>query len=183
MRNFKILKYAGSVSFLTLALAAQPVHLAQATTEAGFYEALERFHGHTCAGSLIGARLGLAAKAALKAAGGEGKLQAKYFDHSCPVDGVQFAAGTTYGNRALEVHERKEQRLLLTAEKNGKTVESALTKGAQENGIKYRELSTKLRRFASDSPQRKQLQKEVDSILHWFKTAPEEDVVLKRIVK
>src|SRR5512136_1545214 len=54
---------------------------------------LERFHGHTCPGSLMGLRLGMAAKEALK---GSGKLRAKCFALSCPVDGIQVGAGTTY---------------------------------------------------------------------------------------
>lgn len=47
-----------------------------------------QLHGHVCAGSIFGARLGLAAKESLSAAGGEGKLTAAYFSHSCPVDGI-----------------------------------------------------------------------------------------------
>ena len=54
------------------------------------YTFLERFHGHTCAGSLMGLRLGLAAKEALKA---KGKLKAKCFLLACPVHGIQVGAG------------------------------------------------------------------------------------------
>lgn len=94
---------------LSLLAAATVLYLprgwASGTADAGFYEFLHRFHGHTCAGSLMGARLGFAAKAALAAAGGEGKFKAKVYLLACPVDGVQAAAGTTYGNRALEVED------------------------------------------------------------------------------
>jgi formylmethanofuran dehydrogenase subunit E len=67
------------------------------------YALLETFHGHVCGGSLFGARLGGAAREALRATGGKGKLKAHYFDRSCPVDGIQVFAGTTTGNGAFAV--------------------------------------------------------------------------------
>jgi formylmethanofuran dehydrogenase subunit E len=70
-----------------------------APPDAEVYTFLERFHGHTCAGSLMGLRLGVAAKEALKE---NGKLKAKCFVLARPVDGIQVGAGTTYGNKALE---------------------------------------------------------------------------------
>ncbi|MHB0996705.1 MAG: formylmethanofuran dehydrogenase subunit E family protein [Elusimicrobiales bacterium] len=149
----------------------------------GFYEYLERFHGHTCPGSLMGARLGFAAKAALKAAGGEGKVKAKFFSLSCPVDGIQAAAGTTYGNRDLEIEDKDEMRLLLTAEKNGLQVEARLTSLAVEKGKKPKELKKKARELPAGSPERQRLEKEAEEILTWFRTAPEKDVVLVRVVK
>ncbi|HZV80701.1 MAG TPA: formylmethanofuran dehydrogenase subunit E family protein, partial [Geobacteraceae bacterium] len=71
---------------------------------------LGQFHGHVCAGSLFGARMGLAAKEALRKAGGEGRLKARYYDLSCPLDGIQVGAGTTYGNASLVVEDRDEHR-------------------------------------------------------------------------
>ena len=55
------------------------------SADPALYELLQKFHGHTCAGSLFGARLGLAAKQALKDAGGTGNFTARYYDLSCPV--------------------------------------------------------------------------------------------------
>ncbi len=148
-----------------------------------FFDFLERFHGHTCAGSLMGARLGLAAKSALKTVGGEGKLKARYFDHSCPVDGIQVAAGTTLGNKALEVVDKNEHRLLLTAEKNGRQVEARLTKVAEEKAKPTRDLSKKARALPAGSPERQRLEKEVEGVYAWFRTAPEAEVVTVRVVK
>src|SRR5512145_2359452 len=90
---------------------------------------LEKFHGHTCPGSLMGLRLGLAAKEALKA---EGKIEAKTFLLACPVDGIQVGAGTTYGNRSLTVDDKKEMYLILTDTKSGREVEARLTREAVE---------------------------------------------------
>lgn len=176
----------GLSSVLFMALAAGVVSAspqASAPPDPDLYDFLLRFHGHTCAGSLMGARLGLAAKAALKAAGGEGKLKARYYDHSCPVDGIQVTAGTTLGNKAMEVVDKNEHRLLLTAEKNGRQVEARLTKLAEEKAKPTRDLSKKARALPAGSPERQRLEKEVEGIYAWFRTAPEAEVVTVRVVK
>lgn len=160
-----------------------PSASAAGAMDPGLSEQLEKFHGHTCAGSLMGARLGLAAKAALKAAGGEGKVKAKYFDHSCPVDGIQVAVGTTYGNHAIDVEDKNEHRLLLTAEKGGQQVEARLTKQAEEKGKQARELTKQARELPVGSPERKRLEKDVEEIFAWFRTAPDGDVVVVKRVK
>lgn len=146
-------------------------------------DTLEKFHGHTCAGSLMGARLGLAAKAALQAVGGNGKLKARYFSQSCPVDGIQVAAGTTYGNRAIEVTDENEHRLLLTAEKNARQVEARLTRGAEEKAKRYREVRSKASGFAVGSPERQRLEKSMEELVYWFKAAPDAEVVQVRVVR
>ena len=76
---------------------------------------LESFHGHTCAGSLMGLRRGLSAKKALK---GHGKLKAKTFILACPVDGIQVATGATFGNKTITLEDRNKLYLILTDVKN-----------------------------------------------------------------
>jgi formylmethanofuran dehydrogenase subunit E len=99
--------------------------------------------------SLMGLRLGRAAKVALK---GSGKLKAKCFILSCPVDGIQVGAGTTYGNKALEVEDRNELYLVLTDVGSGRQVEARLTKKAEEMGKNYRDLSDKGQTSTPGSP-------------------------------
>ena len=142
------------------------------------YSQLEVFHGHVCAGSLFGARLGVAAKEALKAAGGTGKFTARYYDLSCPLDGIQMGAGTTYGNKALTVQDRDEHRLVLTAEGNKRAVQARLTKKAEEMGLKSRDLGKKAKALPVGSPERAQLEREIDDVYTWLKTAQAEDVVI-----
>lgn len=151
-----------------------------APPDAETYALLERFHGHTCAGSLMGLRLGLAAKEALK---GEGKLKAKCFVLSCPVDGIQVGAGTTYGNKALEVEDRNELYLVLTDVKSGRQVEARLTKEAMEMGKNFRDLSNKSRSQTSGSPEQLRFDKEAKAVLDWFRTAPDSEVVAVRTLK
>ena len=144
---------------------------------AEIYDFLERFYGHTCPGSLLGLRLGMAAKEALK---GSGRLKAKCFIIACPVDGIQVGAGTTYGNKALEVEDRNELRLILTDVESGRQAEARLTKKAEEMSKDYRDLSSKARSFAPGSPERLRLERERGAILDWFRTAPDIEMVMIR---
>ena len=146
------------------------------------YEFLDQFHGHTCAGSLMGARLGLAAKAELERAGIEGKLKAQMFNHSCAVDGVQVAAGTTYGNNAITVKDEDEMRLVLTDEKSGRQVEAVLTDTAKEKGAASRELRKKIRELSAGSAERQKLEQDVEAIFTGFKTAETNDIVFVKML-
>ena len=138
------------------------------------YGFLEQLHGHTCAGSLIGARLAMAAREAM---GSAGKFRATYYDLSCPVDGIQVFAGTTLGNKALTVEDRDEHLLVLTDKKSGRKVEARLTHKAEEMGKSYRNLSRKIRSLPDKSAQRIEIVQEIEALLDWFRTAPQEEVV------
>lgn len=166
-------------SVLLLAGTGSSARAAEATGEPSpdLYAALARFHGHTCAGSLMGARLGLAARAALERAGAGGKLKAQYFSHSCPVDGIQVAAGTTYGNGAIAVQDRDEHRLVLSDEAGGRKVEARVTARAMEKARTSRALAKKARALPAGSPERARLEQEVEAIFAWLRTAPEAEVV------
>lgn len=141
------------------------------------YALLEKFHGHVCGGSLFGARLGGAAREALRASGGKGKLKAHYFDLSCPVDGIQVFAGTTTGNGALAVTDRDEHRLILTAEENNRQVEAVLTAKASALALRSKELGKKARKLPEGSDERLVLEREIEEIYDWLRTAPTEEVV------
>ena len=129
--NIKIVPCVAFAGVMALVVMGNNSYAGDSMPTAVQYSQLETFHGHVCAGSIFGARLGLAAREALKEAGGTGKFTARYYDLSCPVDGIQVAAGTTYGNKALTVQDRDEHRLLLTAAGNKRVVEARLTKNAE----------------------------------------------------
>ncbi len=147
------------------------------TVPPALFTQLEQFHGHICAGSLFGARMGVAAREALRDAGGEGRLKARYYDLSCPLDGIQAGAGTTYGNADLMVEDRDEHRLVLTADGNKRQVEARLTRKAEELGLRSRELGKKARSLPQDSAERKRLEREIEGIFTWLRTAPTSEVV------
>lgn len=151
-----------------------------APPDAEMCDFLERFHGHTCPGSLMGLRLGLTAKETLKA---EGRIEAMTFLLACPVDGIQVATGATYGNRAIIVEDRKEMSLILTDTKTGKQVEAHLTEEAMKKGKGFRELSGKSRALKVGSPEQLAIKKEIDDILNWYRTAPDEKVVTIKVLK
>jgi len=174
----RILPCVAFAGVMSLTISCSSAQAAIGTKpEPALFSQLEAFHGHVCAGSIFGARIGLAAKEALKKAGGTGKFVAKYYDLSCPVDGVQVGAGTTYGNAALAVEDRDEQRLVLTAEGNKLRVEARLTRKAEELGLKSRDLGEKAKTLPAGSPERDQLEREIEEIFSWLKTAPEQEVV------
>ncbi|GAM11318.1 fmdE, Molybdenum formylmethanofuran dehydrogenase operon [Geobacter sp. OR-1] len=162
---------------MSLTVSLEHGHAASAVApDPAIYETLKAFHGHACAGSIFGARLGLAAREALKEAGGTGKFKARYYDLSCPVDGIQVAAGTTYGNAALTVEDRDEHRLILTADGNKRQVEARLTKKAEEAGLRSRDLGKKAKSLPEGSPERKRLEHEVEEIFAWLRTAPTAEI-------
>jgi len=163
---------------MSLTVSCNSVLATDSMAAPALYSQLEEFHGHVCAGSIFGVRLGLAAKEALKAAGGTGKFTARYYDLSCPVDGIQVAAGTTYGNKALNVQDRDEHRLVLTAEGNKRSVEARLTKKAEEMGIASRDLGKKARVLSVKAPERVALEREVEDIFAWLRSAPTDEVVI-----
>lgn len=168
--------FAGAMS---LAVSMDQAEAASSPSpDPAIYESLQNFHGHACAGSIFGARLGLAAKQALKEAGGTGKFSAKYYDLSCPVDGIQLTTGSTYGNKKLVVDDRDEHRLVLTASGNKRQVEARLTKKAENLGKKSLELNKKAASLLFSSPERLQLEREIDEIYTWLKAAPDADVVV-----
>lgn len=176
--NFKRLPcvaFAGVMSMVVMYTSVSATD--GAAPPQALYSQLESFHGHVCAGSIFGARLGLAAKEALKEAGGSGKFTARYYDLSCPLDGVQMAAGTTYGNKALTVQDRDDHRLILTAEGNKRFVEARLTKKAEDLGLKSRDLAKKAKALPAGSPERVQREQEIEDIYRWLKTAPTAEVV------
>lgn len=174
----KILPCVAFAGVMSLAVMHNSASAAGGSMPApALYSQLESFHGHVCAGSILGVRLGLAAKEVLKEAGGTGKFTARYYDLSCPVDGIQVAAGTTYGNKVLTVQDRDEHRLLLTAEGNMRQVEARLTRKAEELGLRSREIGKKAHGLPADSPERKRLEQEVEGIFAWLRTAPTPEVV------
>lgn len=167
------------VIFIAILLINMPIAYS-APPDAEMSAFLHKFHGHTCPGSLMGLRLGLAAKEALNA---QGKITARTFPHACPVDGIQVATGATYGNRAITLEEGNGMYLILTDTKTGKRVEATLTQEAMEKGGGFREFSSKARSLEAGSPEQLEAKKKADDILNWFRTAPDENVVAIKVLK
>lgn len=176
---YKVLPCMAFAGIISLAVSSHTAFAAAAgaVPAPALYSQLEAFHGHICAGSLFGARLGLAASEALKKAGGSGKLHARYYDLSCPVDGIQLSAGTTYGNKALTVQDRNEHRLVLTAEGNKRTVEARLTQKAEQMGLRSRDLAKKAKTLPAGDPERLRLEQEVEEIYSWLRQAATDQVI------
>lgn len=136
---------------------------------------LERLHGHRCPMSILGARLGAAARRRLGETGDE-HLLARCFHRTCALDGIQVTTGCTPGKRNLVVEPGEEHRLILSAEESGRAVEAVLTSDALGRSRRYGELR---RRAAAlpDGPERRSLEEQMAGVLRALEAASEGELV------
>ncbi|MBT1070682.1 FmdE family protein [Pelotalea chapellei] len=146
------------------------------------YQRAEQFHGHTCTGLIIGIRIGIAAKEALRAAGVSGSLKAQYYSKSCPVDGLQIAIGTTYSSKSIEVIDHQENRLILSDITGRHRVEAKLTEFADQQRLLSISLKKKIDKLQDDVEGKDRLEQGMDDINSWFRTAPDAEVVELRFL-
>lgn len=147
--------------------------------EPGFFEVLARLHGHRCPMSILGARLGLAARAALGAAPGQ-RLTAVYLHQTCALDGIQLATGCTAGNGNLQVAPRGEHRLLLRREGEARGVEAELTELALARGRAYGALKTRAEAAPPGTPERDRGEAALETLLRELEAAPAAELVTVR---
>ncbi|MBI5017831.1 MAG: formylmethanofuran dehydrogenase subunit E family protein [Deltaproteobacteria bacterium] len=146
--------------------------------DASLYDALARFHGHRCAGSLLGARMGFAAKAALGDKVGKGKLRAVYYAAACPLDGIQMTTGCTLGNGTIEAKGKEERRLVLSVDGVPGSVEATLTPEAAEQARVFKDLSKTAKGLPQRSPERQRAGERMEEILKALASAPEATLVI-----
>ncbi|MEW6487249.1 MAG: formylmethanofuran dehydrogenase subunit E family protein [Thermodesulfobacteriota bacterium] len=147
--------------------------------EPGFFQALARLHGHRCPMSILGAHLGLAARAALGAGPGQ-RLTAVYRHQTCALDGIQLATGCTAGNGNLQVHRRGEHRLLLCREGSASGVEAELTEHALARGQAYGGLRAEAEAAPPGTPERLRADVALEDLLRELEAAPAEELVSVR---
>ncbi|MBI5017842.1 MAG: formylmethanofuran dehydrogenase subunit E family protein [Deltaproteobacteria bacterium] len=157
--------------------------LTAAAPDAGVFDALHRFHGHRCGGSILGARLGAAARSALGDEVSKGKVRAVYYATGCPLDGIQVTTGSTLGNGTIEVKDRKEMRLRLSVEGVRGAVEARPTELALALGSESKVLTKKAKGLPQGSPERAELEARVAEIFARLETAPDGEVVLTTLVR
>ena len=117
--------------------------------------------------SIMGARLGLAARKIVGVHGRDGDVTAVFANRNCGLDGIQAALGTTMGNGNLKVDPRGANSLEAANDEKGLRVSVTLTEYAQELGKRYGEL----RRSGGGEIER-------EEILERLRTAPDEEVVI-----
>lgn len=165
---------AAGLVLCTLAFAVAG-RTAAPVPDASLYDALAKFHGHRCAGSL------LAAKAALGDKTGKGKVRAAYDAAACPLDGIQVSTGCTLGNGTIESKGKKEMRLVLTVDGVPGAVEAKPTPEATKLGGEFKDLSKKAKELAKGSPERVRIEARMDEVLKTLESAPEEDLVILKV--
>jgi len=137
-----------------------------------FFDALKMLHGHRCPMSILGARLGLAARAHVGRHGESGDVTALYHHQTCAIDGIQLALGTTGGNKNIEARPEGEHRLTATNKTKRMYITVRLSEEALRRGKEYAEL-----RSAGGDPVK------MEEILLGLEEALEEELVevLERI--
>jgi formylmethanofuran dehydrogenase subunit E len=165
----------GSRVVLVLALLAPTA--GAAAPDPGVFEAVSRFHGHRCGGSILGARMGAAAKAALGDKVSKGKVRAVSYSAACAVDGIQVTTGCTLGNGTIEVKDKKEMKLRLAVDGVPGAVEASPTEWASALGKESRDLSKKARELPAGSPERVRLEARVAEIFAQLEAASDEEIV------
>ncbi|MBE0616989.1 MAG: formylmethanofuran dehydrogenase subunit E family protein [Proteobacteria bacterium] len=148
-------------------------------SEPEFFAALALLHGHRCPMSILGARLGLAARSALDAPAGQ-RLSALYRHQTCALDGIQLATHCTLGNGNLRVEHRGEHRLLLWVEGQSTGSESRLTLAALERGRSFAELRDRVAGLTAGAPDRRQAEATMAQLLRSLESAPEAELVAVR---
>lgn len=147
-------------------------------SECGLYEVLERLHGHRCPMSILGARMGLAARALLQKRVGFGvRFTARYFHRTCALDGIQLATGCTLGNRNIWVEPEGDHRLTLGVEDRPEAVTVRLTERALERGTQYSKLRQESDTLVPNSMEWQRVSAAMETILSELETARDADLV------
>jgi formylmethanofuran dehydrogenase subunit E len=137
-------------------------HITTPSELADFFRFLARFHGHRCPMSILGARLGMAARRHVGRHGENGDVRAVYRNRTCALDGIAAVLGTTLGNGNIEAVPAGEHVLEARNVTHGLVVRLRLTDFALSRGKAYGEL----RRSGGDP-------EKMESILREIESAPE----------
>ena len=147
------------------------------------FAALERLHGHRCPMSILGMRMGWAARAALGVdADAWKRLRGRYHHRTCAVDGIQLATQCTAGNGNLEVLAEGDHRLVLTALDDGRRAEARPTVQALQRGRRYGELRARADELPPGSDAELALREQMDQLLDHLETAPQQELVAVTLI-
>ena len=151
--------------------------------ERAWFAALEQLHGHRCPMSILGARLGWAARAALGVdADAWRRLRGRYHHRTCAVDGIQLATQCTTGNGNLELLAEGDHRLVLTALDDGRRAEARPTVLALQSGRRYGELLGRADELPPGSDTELALRAQIDRLLDHLETAPQQELVAVTLI-
>lgn len=146
-------------------------------SDPAFWQALARLHGHRCPMSILGARLGLAAREALGGARSWKQLSARYHHRTCALDGVQMATSCTLGNGNLQIEPTGEHLLVLWDPETRDQARVRLSEEALAAGRRYGELRRTSEGLAPGTTARTAADEEAETILAWLESAPAESLV------
>src|SRR5512135_2239517 len=95
------------------------------------FKGLYEFHGHRCPMSTMGARLGLAAMAALGVTKADQfKVEGRFLARNCALDGIQYTTGCTLGNGNLTFEDSGMPSFTLRMRDGSRSATAAPSEGA-----------------------------------------------------
>jgi formylmethanofuran dehydrogenase subunit E len=149
------------------------------------FKGLYDFHGHRCPMSTMGARLGLAAMAALGVTKADQFLvEGHYCSRNCALDGIQFTTGCTLGNGNFSFEDHGRASLVLRMRDGSRSVtvsisEPALTRLAEHKRRKAELLEEKA---ISGLPRAMEIDTEIarefDALIAWVQDAGEDELLV-----
>jgi formylmethanofuran dehydrogenase subunit E len=109
------------------------------------FKGLYEFHGHRCPMSTMGARLGLAAMAALCVTKADQFLvEGHYYSRNCALDGIQFTTGCTLGNGNFSFEDHGRASLVLRMRDESRCVTVSVSEPALARLAEHKRRKTEL---------------------------------------
>ncbi|MBI5189417.1 MAG: hypothetical protein HZA22_01895 [Nitrospirae bacterium] len=148
------------------------------------FTALYEFHGHRCPMSTMGARLGLAAMAALGVTKADQfKVEGLFHTKNCALDGIQFTTGCTLGNGNLAYAEEGRAAFTLNRRDGRGGVVVTVSGAALERLSGFKEFKARLmeERDISGLARAMEIDAEInrgfDALVDWVQSADEGGLV------
>jgi len=148
------------------------------------FKGLYDFHGHRCPMSTMGARLALAAMAALRVTKADQFLiEGRVFTKNCALDGIQYVTGCTLGNGNLSFEEAGRAAFLLKMRDGSREVIASVSDAALTRLSSHKKLKAELmeEREISGLPRAMEIDAEIardfEVLVQWVQDAPEAELV------
>ena len=149
------------------------------------FTGLYDFHGHRCPMSTMGARLGIAAMAALGVTKADQfRVEGRYLARNCALDGIQYTTGCTMGNGNLSFEDAGAPSFTLRMRDGSRSVTVSASEGALARFAGHKEKRTRLleERGISGLPRAMEIDAEIardfDALVRWVQEGGDGELVM-----
>ncbi len=148
------------------------------------FQGLYEFHGHRCPMSTMGARLGIAAMAALGVTKADQfKVEGRYLAKNCALDGIQFTTGCTMGNGNLSFEDSGKPSFTLRMRDGSRSVTVSAAEGALARFAEHKDRRASLleERGISGLPRAMEIDADIardfDALVQWVQEGSDGELV------